>query len=369
MPFKKNIDINRFILLISGLTLLLCQPNLYAAPNIVTISGEFAPGSILTINGSGFGTKASVQPFKSDNFENGTLGTPIIDNGWTGYRRFDQTFFFDPIYSNANPHTGTQCMLNTTPYSGSDFGGVGLKGLDSLKLYYSVWFYWEEVNDDYAQGAPVMKVMRVNSSLAGTEGDFYTPTPSFWVTERPKTRHTYAGVNPSDGSIEQVLDDLTPDSWHRMELYLELSNPAGSTNGTALMWMDGVASYDFQGITRTSSKAGWNLDNFLLPAMIDRGGQILNYYVDDVYVDTTSQRIELCTSPIWENCTTKVIQRITAWSDNEVSLEINLDAFPPGENKLYLYVVDENNAANTNGYDLLSNLPNPPSNIAAQKTN
>jgi len=354
-------------IMVTGLTIL-CPTYLSAAPTITSINGEITHGSTIQVSGSGFGQKTNAQPFKWDDFENGALGDSPSNYGWLRYGDLN------PVYTNKRSYSGSQAILRETPYSRDDFNSVGLKGLNSLQIYYSVWFFWEKISGNYDSGRPVVKLLRVNSSIAGTAGAFYRGGngPSFWMTQQPvpsESVWTYAGVVNSNGTDQQDITDIVKGKWHRIELYMRLSDPAGSSNGEARVWINGIPSYNKQGVTRPSSDAGYLLDNFLLPGMIDKGGQVMNYFVDDVYVDRTPQRIELCTSPTWENCkTNKTIQKVTAWSDTSVSFEINLETLPLS-NKLYAYVIDQNNVANTNGYDLLINRPKPPSDISAQKTN
>jgi len=367
-------SLNKIKIVVTGLAIL-GSPHLSAAPTITSVNGEITPGSTAQISGSGFGQKTNPQPFKWDDFENGALGNSPSNYGWLKYGDLN------PVYTNKRSYSGSQAILRETPYSRDDFNSVGLKGLNSLQIYYSGWFFWEKVSGNFDRGSPVVKLLRVNSSLANTTGAFYSggTGASFWMTQIPEANGsvwTYAGVVNGNGTDQQDIatERLDPANiiegkWHRIELYMRLSDPAGSSNGEARVWINGIPSYNKQGVTRTSSDAGYLLDSFLLPGMIDKGGQVMNYFTDDVYVDRTPQRIELCTSPTWENCkTNKTIQKITAWSDTSVSFEVNLETLPLS-NKLYAYVIDQNNVANTNGYDLRVNRPNPPTDISAQKTN
>lgn len=367
MSIKKNIGANKFKIMIAGLTLL-CPPYLYADPIIGSVNGKITPGSTVEIIGSGFGTKASAQPFMWDDFENGALGESPSNHGWTKYGQ--QT----PVYTNINSYSGSQSILRKTNFDSDDFNSVGMKGLNSLQFYYSGWFYWEVASGNI-QGGSVVKILRVNSSPAG---DFYsgsTSSPSLWITQMPESNvggWTVAGFlnDNSDLWDQQDITELTAGSWHRIEAFITLSNPAGNNNGNVDIWINGTPSYHKTGITRTTNEAGKMLDNFLLPAMIDRGGQVMHYFVDDVHADTTPQRIEICTSPTWKDCTTnKAIQTVTTWSDNKISFELDMETLPTDEGKLYAYVVDKNNVANSNGYDLLVNRPKPPSSIDVQKIN
>jgi hypothetical protein len=80
------------------------------------------------------------------------------------------------------------------------------------------------------------------------------------------------------------------------------------------------------------------------------------YWADDVYVDTTWQRVMIGDSPQFLSCTVREIQIPTAWSDGSISVIANLKAFPANKNK-YLFVVDR--AGNASPGFPLSNTPRP----------
>ena len=83
------------------------------------------------------------------------------------------------------------------------------------------------------------------------------------------------------------------------------------------------------------------------------------FWADDVYVDTTWQRVMIGDSPQWNTCTAREIQIPTAWSDGSISVVANLKAFPAGKSK-YLFVVDKNGNPSS-GFPLGNTpRPNPP---------
>lgn len=334
-----------------GMLLYLATTNVYAEPIITQVVATGGTGASFQVSGTGFGTKPSAGPFRWDGFENGTLGANITTGGWTPY----QSGGIGHVYSGTRAHTGSKSALRVTPSTTDDFRSAGLKGLQSKEIYYSVWFMWNKISGNYDQGTPIVKVMRVNSTP-----DFYsgsTSSPSFWITHLPTSGWTYAGMVNNSGSITDQQDvtssALTPSVWHRMELRIRLSDPAGSSNGIAKVWLDGVPSYShISGVTRTASEAGKLLDNFLLPAMIDRGGQVMEYSVDDVYVDNTQARVEVCASATWVACVNnKDVQVASSWSDSSITFTVRGDAFPAGQ-ALYLYIVDKDGGVNPNGYAL-----------------
>ncbi|MEO8017806.1 MAG: hypothetical protein ABI769_08335 [Pseudomonadota bacterium] len=68
------------------------------------------------------------------------------------------------------------------------------------------------------------------------------------------------------------------------------------------------------------------------------------FWADDVYVDTTWARVMIGDNAVFTSCTAREIQIPTAWTDQSISINLNLKAFPAGKPK-YLFVVDQNGDA------------------------
>ena len=349
---------------ISFLLAIFWSPFAFAQPQITGFSGSLTNGGTLTITGRGFGTKAAAKPFKSDSFEDGKVGDYISKGGWVNYSGTE----VGPLYSDTRAHTGKQSAIREILNTGGDWNSAGLHGLQTEELYYSVWFFWKKLSGEYdASSYPNVKIIRVNSGP-----NFYSGigSPGFYITEQPKFPWTIAGMNNNGGTFqdEQHILDPLESQWNRIELHIKLSNPAGSTNGIARVWMNGVLTYNHKtGITRTTSEAGILLDNFLIPAMTDSGQQTMSYSTDDVYVDTTQSRVEICTSATWNACTVnKDAQVASSWNDTSITVTVRRDAFSSGQT-LYLYVIDADGNVNPNGYLLSSGdtlAPAAPTNLS-----
>lgn len=139
--------------------------------------------------------------------------------------------------------------------------------------------------------------------------------------------------------------------WGRMEVYLQLSTP-GVANGIALSWWNYRQEYTgLNVVTRGAAYSGQHLDSFIIPGMHDeQGGAVFfDYYVDDVYVDTTPARVEICNTSTWSARTHCEIQIPSAWTSSSITVSTNLTGFVNGST-VYVYVLDPTNIANTNGY-------------------
>ncbi len=155
---------------------------------------------------------------------------------------------------------------------------------------------------------------------------------------------------------QQDLVDVPPDGgpWQRFEFYWKLSTP-GLSDGAVRSWLDHKNGYVLTGaVTRPLSVATQKIDNFILPAMNDeQGGEVLfEYYVDDVYVDTTFSRVEVCDTPTWIGRRHCEIQPVTVWTTTSVTFTGEVGTFPIGSD-LYLYIIDGNGDPNPTGYPLM----------------
>jgi hypothetical protein len=317
-------------------------------PVITSVSGSLTDGSTLTINGYRFGTKSSETPIIHDDFEGGTLGDDIsTDANWTDYNGSGNGTM---KYSNSQSYIGTQSARCYFPNESSTFDSVYHDGLGITEMYVSFECYVNEITNTLT--SQVMKIFRCNSSPT-----VYVSNPGFRLTTRP----TSPGAYDLDAS-DRYADGLNPatvinesawnlNEWTRVEVWVRLSSTLGGSDGIAKAWYRGVKTYDLiSGITW----AGGNrvIDSIILPAMNDRDGCEWEIFTDNVYVDDTPRRVEISNSPTWEAATTdKVVQVPTAWSNTSISVTAQgLSALGVGSK--YLYVIDDNNETNNNGYYL-----------------
>jgi hypothetical protein len=77
------------------------------------------------------------------------------------------------------------------------------------------------------------------------------------------------------------------------------------------------------------------------PAFID---------VDDVYIDSTPARVEICDAPTWLGRNMCEVQLSTAWSAGTISATIKQGYLSSGP--AYLYVIDSTGAVNSSGYPI-----------------
>jgi hypothetical protein len=83
-------------------------------------------------------------------------------------------------------------------------------------------------------------------------------------------------------------------------------------------------------------------------------------YYDSIYLDDTWHRVIICPSMTWIDCKQREVQIPTSWNNTQIKVKLNQGGFDITKSSLYVYVVDKNGIANTNGYALCPKCPLPP---------
>lgn len=305
--------------------------------------------STLTVTGSGFGTKATAEPFVWDDFESGVVGNPLSSSQrWIHYENGSRVF---PQYSNLQAYSGARAAYNfiDRPADGEDFSTAGLRGLQATEMYFSYQFRWEVVSG--TMGAGFIKTLRGN----GVSG-FYHARPRFYTSVHPgatlvNAGYAYTGAD-ADGAGE-AASNVPANTWNRMEGYYKLSAPAGSANGMLQTWANLLPRVNLVNVmTLPSAQAGQLVDNFLLPFMASNLSTVqLRLFVDDIYVDRTRARVEIGDADTWTACRQREVQIPTSWSNTAITLNVNQGRFANGA-RGYVYVVNADGRVNARGVPL-----------------
>lgn len=315
-----------------------------SAPVVTNSTGSFSKGGTATISGSGFGTKSTAAPQKWDNFESGTLGVNIpgqnavVGGAWSGYT--SSTTY--PTYSNV------QLRTNSTRSSRHAFDGSNYNvSLDvnavNAEYYFSFWYYTTQP-DAARQSKPWV----IYGSSAAQE--FYVGWGQIGVDSQLRSN-----CIDQSGSLSAVYDGALENHrnrWIRMEVYARQSSSAGANDGVYRIWISNgtnttsLAIEKNPAITRTTSNYWRQVE---LGTYNGGGGGSWSAYMDDIYVDSTQARVEICDTATWAARTHCEIQIPTAWSDSTISFNVNQGSFLSLSNS-YIYAVDRNGISNSNGY-------------------
>lgn len=362
-----------------GFALTLCTSlQAHAQPVITSVSGTASHGSTVTITGSGFGTKNPVKPLIWADFESGK-----VEANSTFSRVSLIPAAIDGV-STVNPELHSQYSSRGRPNAG------GVKQAVSLRV---------EAENPYDSGYPYYYVF-VRRKYAHAnwwvhDGYNVNNYKFYWMWKTPDrdrnfvincfggpypnpcvTRYQFSGGNPQGlqrteyGCYggEQNCDILAPtvQVWNREEYAFHDSDP-NTDNGTVKFWLNGTVKMDHNGDYQTKDEVEENMgvifiDNFWTGNPPPDGAYV---YMDDLYVDSTWQRVMIGDQNTFSASTRREIQLPKTWSDSSITIQVNAGSFSSLGGS-YLYVVDANGQVNQQGYSLCSGCPNPPQNLSVK---
>jgi hypothetical protein len=321
----------------------------HAQPAISGVSGS----GTLTVVGSGFGTKSSPGPLKFDTFENGADGSTLasVDSRWQPYDQQTGVRF-----SNVLAHSGSLAVRAVVTNGESFFSNYFTFSPASDEVFISYW--WRTDNADSSDHT-IVKMTRINSSAAAGGGGVYNGnggTTLGGTFDLASNSGPYVAYDngPTDEAGVHYFAAPPRNQWFRVDMYKKLGTP-GTANGVMDVKMFGVDAYaDNAALTRAAGYS-FKQDTILLGTM-DGSDQAHNYqiYIDDMYIDTSRARVELCDSATWSARQHCEIQPATAWSNTSISFSLNAGSFSRSASA-YLYVVNSAGTANSNGF-LVSSL-------------
>jgi len=334
-------------------------PQQTSTPFVTLVSGVFEDGQNLTIQGVNFKTRPNQSPIIWDQFENGRSNELLADSSnWLGYNEKDGA-----IYSNSEAYSGALSVSNTPTDPGNDFMTNFQTFAPTDTVYLSYMFKWvdnnnpeyqdpeefcgrdrsEEANDILLYG--ILKLSRITST-GSNNGDHYNGPGTSAQTLNPYgSCSAYATLsNESESPTFYGAGRIYKGIWQRLEVTYHL--PTSTHPGSVNYFVDNntgrlIERSDY--VTR-NVESSYKLDSVLLGLMMPNTkkslGADMTLYIDDVYVDNTPARIEMCESNQWENCHKKFIQIVSSWSDSSISFKANKAAMIEGTD-YYLYVIDK----------------------------
>lgn len=343
----------------------------FASPSIDKILPTENVDYSFTLTGAGFGNKVPAAPILWDNFDDGVHGAALPTTGkWTAMSG-DGGLFSDVVSdrhsTDGTPYSGSLAAYNRITSDASEHSGNPqargwytsyyiLNPTDTL--YYSYQYRVEAVSNDM-DGRIINKQARINTNPHPVDPDSYNygsdgtsaiygnnPLGSYWnqsmsVHTADGTIATNMNQNVNPAPYKNVLDTST---WHRHELYKVLST-SGADDGEQWFAFD-----QYRPFHRANLQTRWTGETFQMTSallglmaagMIDGQGTDMRVWVDDVYIDNTQARVELCDAATWATVTHCEPQIPTAWSDSSVTVTLNIGSFSAGD-AVYPYLIDAN---------------------------
>ncbi len=382
---SRTSSVEYVVLLLLGIFL---AQNTSAAPAISSVSGTVSNGNTITISGSGFGTKAQAGPMLWDDFDSGTNGsivandgggtTPLIHqgnlssysqwqvNGGGAYASKSITF------NNASPKSRSSLHARAS-FTDSSYWGLNLyvpytQFTTGNPLYISFYYRMTKTGANFPRQSKALIFYDSSwQDMLYFSTGYNSCEPTNYYRQHVTQISTDYGMNVGGVDINA--------EWVRFENYLVQSG-ANQANGhwATTIYQPTTGAIDTQVLANQVLRTGSTN-----PSRITLGGA---YYdmcdsdpgsidVDDVYIDNTPARIEICDTSTWSGRNKCEVQLSTVWGTGTISATVKQGYLSNGS--AYLYVIDGAGAVNTTGYPVIigsggggdTTPPTSPTNLAA----
>lgn len=335
----KKIILNSFLFI----GIIITPEKTFAAPTIIGVTGNITPDAQVTISGNSFGSKSPAQPWLYDNFESNTAnaGDSILNRApKIGTIRWKYYDFGGDGQGSALSYNSTQAYDGVFSAYQADNGSaeqdIYIDGQKTKIRYVSYRFR----RSGYSGG-----VWKLDRTTGGTTNNPpYDSAPNFGYGN---TAGTY--YNNCSAFYEFAGDMFLPsaDQWHRMETYLVASTDPSV--GRIVLWEDYSKQTDLAVSTCSSSCGTCGWDTWMSPLIANHSGNIIHTWIDDVYIDNTLARVEVCNTPSWGSRTDCEIQIPVTWTDSSITVSSKVGKFIDGSSA-YVYIVDAAGNANATGF-------------------
>jgi len=291
-----------------------------ASPTVNSISGSVIHSQSISIEGENFGPKKQAGPEIWDTVDNVSAYDVLSDGDkippdnagpWNAAK--------DSIkFTTARPQ---RHQFSQAQYYGEQSGSVSQYEVVNGRNLFISW--WWRPNIDFQPGDGANKMIR-------TGEEFFNP--SLRLSWRKNQSNIY---DDNAGYLSNIWHSWGGDigQWNRHTVYFDNENRKAYfyTNNTL------VAEHDYSDDSVSADIDAVNLVG-LDP---NRSISGLEFDMDDIYVDSTQSRVEICNSSNYSNATHCEIQIPETWTDSSVQINVNQGSFDNGS-EAYLFVVDSN---------------------------
>lgn len=326
---------------------------------VVINSGSISSGTV-TLNGTGFGVKTTPAPSSwlggdSGCIESGTPGQDAACTNWGGGAAGGSAI--KPKYTTARAYSGTQSIQHN--FEGDQYNSEFVHDIGSTATtVYLTGYVYIEKNDDYTQGQ--WKSFRISDTSAYAVSadvifDNWFFTGAVWGNNDCQAFYNGGASSAVVGSLPS--DAFPFGEWFRFEMITIDSSANDAADGVVIMRRIGHSGDLINSSTVITKTTGDNPWRYVRTGQYygnlsgGTGPRDANIYWDDHYVDTTQARIELGNASTWAACTQKGIQPPVTWSTTDATATFNQDTFADGAT-VYAYLVDEDGAVNSDGFEL-----------------
>ncbi len=319
----------------------------YATPSITSYNG-----GVITCTSAG--TKTQAHPLTWDNFEDGvcSASTPTIGTSWNSVNSL-------VVSTDNNRNNGSSYNAH---HNFTDVATAGVRSDNSTlsrKWFVQYWVYLDS-NWEWGTGAYGTDTQHLSNikflrfwNPGSIDENIYT---QFWwgVNDNAYTNVEYvaaSGTKNYDTTFSKSL--VTKGSWHLFQFEFLDSSDVNQADAEFRMWFDGKRMEERIGFTCKEDYSEAKRIFFAGFYNAWSGGtndHDNDYYMDDIYVDTTWARVEIGDNSVYGSCTHREIQPPTSWSPTSITVTENKGSFTDGDTA-YLFVIDSDGNASS-GYPI-----------------
>jgi hypothetical protein len=330
-----------------------------AAPAISGVAGSPTNGQVITIKGSGFGSKSPAAPLWYFPFGDGTRGThPTLSR-----KQFTGSIFGD-LSTRSEKAPGSTNVLSYS-YNNPDSVAMG-PGSVSLNGSDVAYVFWKTMFNMPRRGGPDTfnyKLMRIFSQ--GHKQNLYSGDGVI-IPE-------YTAINEYTGCADCFDYSLQGQQWQEDKwLTDEIVYKTGTVDNH-----DGIFWFYRNGFK--TNKRTYRMRTSELPEKYDSITFAHFYrgligsdagFMDILYVDDSWAHVIVSDKATLNETTNyaREVQIPTTWSDGQVQVSFRRGALPAGS-KLYLYVYAPDGSVNSNGFPVdcaTCKTPTPPGGVTAK---
>lgn len=320
------------------------------ADSAPSVSGVSVGPTSISITGADFGTRANTPAYYND-FDSETIGQ-IPSDQTTNIASFGTV--------ESNVYRGAKSLefnWNTSDSESFQRNVVDIGAGGSDKIFVSMWVYMDKTGTT----ATDFQLKGVYATSCSDYYSCYTAESSwvlfnhFWEDMPRWYNSTAALVYGWDGSTMDSLSSAANPSdawlwgeWQRVDYYMQRSSTGLAADGI-MYWNRVGRSTPMVNQTTVPTHYDGNSEwryVSIVQGVASIAGGTLDYdvYVDDVYMDTSRARVEICDVATWANRTHCEIQPSVEWSDTGITATLNSGSFAIGATA-YAIVVDSFGAA------------------------
>lgn len=340
-----------------------------ATPSISSISGPLSMNSSLTVSGSNFGSHNLQVEWIGSNIESGTVGADFSKSRW-----FNDEGWANTKYASDASHSGSKslkCIVDGTTNYNCEFGYQLTSPVLANQTLYVTWWVRKDSQDNTGQ----WKMLRASGIRTIVDG----PQELVLFNWNPVSGGgpSQIVVDPGQSNDQTFWPPSTmfawgDNKWYRQELLIRTSS-IGTRNGSAtLSRYDGTSLSSYNtGSILTSVTSSYAYNYVIFQNYNGNGMTGSSIWFDDIYVQTTPARVELCNASTWASRTQCEIQVPTSWTNTVITFSGNRGSFQNGT--AYLYVIEQTGSVNASGYPITvttgggtTPLPPAPTNLRVQ---